>query len=108
MPEETDRTLRERVAYLEAKHDRLDQVIKDYEGMESFHLSLIEEMKKINENVEQLTVKTDKIYPVFKQVIQAKFYGSWTFKLFIWIGGTTIAILSQWTRIKHFIHYIFS
>ena len=107
-----EKTLRERVAYVEAYIDRLEKLIKDYEGMEQIYLSYIHEMRKINDNIDSLSLKVDKMYPIVKDVIIVKGYGSFTWTVLRWVGTLTLIMITSWhymkDSIKHFIHYIFN
>jgi hypothetical protein len=103
-----EKTIRERLAHIEAKNNSLDKLINDYDGMESFHLSLIGELAKTNESIRIMGEKVDKMYPVVREVLQVKGYGNFTWKVLKWLGGLTIAIIALWDKIKHLIHYLFA
>jgi hypothetical protein len=104
---ENDKTLRERVAILEINNNRIERLIIDYEQAQKTNRELMNEIQKMNQNISILSDRVNKMYPVVKEVMQAKFYGSWTFKILAWLGGIALILISIWPKIKGFIHYLF-
>lgn len=103
-----DRTIRERVATIEAKHMQLDKLISDYDGLEMIHHSLISELSKTNASIKELSLKVDDMSPIIKEVMLVKGYGSISWRILKWVGGITVGIIAMWDKIKHFTHYIFN
>ncbi len=102
-----EKTIKERLAFLESNNIRLERLISDYEAAQKLNRELMNEVQKMNQTLTVLSERVNKMYPVVKEVIQAKFYGSWTFKVLAWIGGSSLVIISIWPKIKSFIHYLF-
>jgi len=100
------KTIRERVSILEAKEERLEKLIKEYEGLENIHLSFINELAKVRESIDSINKQMTEVYPIVKDVILVKGYGSFTWKLAKWIGGITLAIITSWHFIKDFVKQI--
>lgn len=107
-----DKTIRERVAILEDNVIQIKNSVKDYNGMEEVYKSFIHEMAKTNKSIDHLKESVDSMYPIVKEVMLVKGYGSFTWKLLKWIGGITLTIITTWHFVKdsinHFFHYIFN
>lgn len=90
----SDLTIKERVSFLEAKQDYIEQILAKLE-----HLEI---------SVAGLTKEVSEMRPIVQQVTNAKIYGSWTFKILAWLGGATVGTIAMWPKIKSFMHYLFS
>lgn len=97
-----EKTLRERISKLENNHRDMMQILMDN------NRNITDELTNTNSLIKDLGVKVDKMYPIVREVMQVKGYGSFTWKSLKWIGGVTIAIIALWDKIKHFTHYLFS
>lgn len=106
------RTIRERMALLESNHERLNKLIKDYDGMEGIYMSMINEQVKTNDNLKLLAEKVDKMYPIVKDIMFVKGYGTFTWKALKWTGGILFTLITSWhffkEHIKTLFHYIFN
>lgn len=90
-----DKTTKERVSELEQKFNTMMDGITD-----------------LKESVAEMSVKQDKMYPIVRDIIYVKGYGSFTWKMLKGLGVIGLGCITSWhlfkDHIKHFFHYIFN
>jgi len=93
-------TLRERVAQLELERE-----------IESKQLNEIKiQLTMTSDIMSKMSEKLDEMYPIVKEVMMAREYGSFTWKVLKWLGYCTFSTIISWhffkDAIKDFFIYI--
>ena len=94
-------TLRERVAQLELE--------REIEGKQLNEIKI--QLTKTSDMMLSMSSKIDEMYPIVKDVMMVREYGSFTWRALKWLGAVTFTVIVSWHMfkdgIKDFITYIF-